>query len=193
MCVHLTQPPGTVCVYTSHNHQVQYVCTPHTTTRYSMCEHHTNDIAMMWYSCINDDRLLLLTGPSVAVLFSKSSAKAQEYTEKAAVQIKAVGDFSSPFNVMVVCASTGRSPATAGDDFNASPITVRFTPTEKVQTINIPVVDDNDCEQRETFACNVRRSSLPTFATTRGKVTVSIIDNSKREDDCRGKQYAIEC
>ena len=139
---------------------------------------------MMWYSCINDDRLLLLTGPSVAVLFSKSSAKAQEYTEKAAVHIKAVGDFSSPFNVMVVCASTGRRPATAGDDFNASPITVTFTPTEKVQTINIPVEDDEACEERETFACNVRRNSLPAFASARGNVTVSIIDNSKREDDC---------
>ena len=179
MCVHHTQPPGTVCVYTSHNHQVQYVCI-------------TNDIAQMWYSYFND-RLLLLTDPNVVIVFSKSSAKAQEYTEKAVVEIKAVGDFRSPFNVMVVCASTGRSPATAGDDFNASPITVRFTPTEKVQTVNIPVVDDDDCEERETFACNVRRSSLPTFATTRGKVTVSIIDNSKREDDCRGEQYVIEC
>ena len=130
--------------------------------------------------------MLLLTGPSVAILFSKNSAKAQEYTEKAAVQIKAVGDFSSPFNIIVVCASTGSRPATAGDDFNASAITVRFTPTEKVKTINIPVVNDDDCEERETFACNVRRSSLPVFASARGKVTVSIIDNSKREDDCRG-------
>ena len=137
--------------------------------------------------------MLSLTGPSVAILFSKSSAKAQEYTEKAAVKIKAVGDFSSPFNVIVVCTSTGRRPATAGDDFNASPITVRFTPAEKEQTINIPVVNDDDCEERETFVCNVRRSSLPPFANARGKVTVSIIDNSKREDDCRGEQYVIEC
>ena len=132
--------------------------------------------------------MLLLTGPNVEVLFSKSSAKAQEYTEKAAVKIKAVGDFSSPFNVIVLCKGTGRRPATAGDDFNASAITVRFTPTEKEQTINIPVVDDDDCEERETFACNVKRSSLPLFANARGKVTVSIIDNSKREDDCRGEE-----
>ena len=131
--------------------------------------------------------MLLLTGPNVAVLFSKSSAKAQEYTEQAAVEIKAVGDFSSPFNVIVVCSGAGRSPATAGDDFNASAITVRFTPTEKVQTVNIPVVDDDDCEKRETFACNVKRSSLPAFASARGKVTVSIIDTSKREDDCQGE------
>ena len=41
MCVHLTQPQGIVCAYTSHNHKVQYVCTPHTTTRYSMCVHLT--------------------------------------------------------------------------------------------------------------------------------------------------------
>ena len=131
--------------------------------------------------------MLLLTDPGVTILFSKSSAKAQEYTEKAAVQIKAVGDFRSPFNITVVCSGAGRRSATAGDDFNASPITVRFTPTEKVQTINIPVVDDDDCEERETFVCNVRRSSLPAFASARGKVTVSIIDNSKREDDCRGE------
>ena len=37
----LVAAQGTVCVYTSHNHQVQYVCTPHTTTRYSMCVHLT--------------------------------------------------------------------------------------------------------------------------------------------------------
>ena len=37
----LAAAQGTVCVYTSHNHQVQYVCTPHTTTRYSMCVHLT--------------------------------------------------------------------------------------------------------------------------------------------------------
>ena len=103
------------------------------------------------------------------------------------MQIQAVGFFRSPFNIIVVCSGAGNYPATLGDDFNARTITVRFTPTRKMQTVIIPVMDDNECEIRETFVCNVRRSSLPSFASARGNVTISIIDNSKREDDCRGE------
>ena len=109
------------------------------------------------------------------------------------MQIKAAGYIDSPFNITVVCSGTGNRPATGGDDFNSSPITVTFTPTETIQTVNIPVVDDDDCEERETFACNVSRSSLPTFVNAEGNVTVTIIDNSKREEDCRGEQYVNEC
>ena len=127
-----------------------------------------------------------LIADSVAIVFEKSSVKAQEHTEKGCFVIKAVGDFSSPFYITVECSPASSRPATPGDDFNADPITVQFTPNKKSQTVCVPVVDDDECEKSERFVCAVRKSSLPEFGTTRGRVTVNIVDSSKREDDCRG-------
>ena len=120
-------------------------------------------------------------------MFEKSRVQAQEYTERACFVIKADGNFSSLFNITVECSPASSCPATPGDDFNADPITVQFASNNKSQTVCVPVVDDDECEKLERFVCAVRKSSLPEFATTRGRVKVNIVDASKREDDCRGK------
>ena len=159
---------------------------------------HTLEIVCVGYTCVSCNvgsqestykhvYTFTWTADSVVIVFEKSSVKAQEYTEKGCFVIKAVGDFSSPFDITVECSPASSRPATPGDDFNADPITVQFTPNKKSQTVCVPVVDDDECEKSERFVCAVRKSSLPGFGTTRGRVTVNIADSSKREDDCRGK------
>ena len=126
----------------------------------------------------------------VVIVFEDSSVRALEYTKKACFTIKVAGDFRSPFSVVVECTPASSLSATPSDDFNARPIAVRFTPGKKTETICVPIVDDDECEMSERFMCGVRKSSLPAFASTRGRVTVFISDSSWRESDCRGKYIA---
>ena len=128
-----------------------------------------------------------LIADSVVIVFETSSVQAQEYTEKACFVIKAAGDFRSPFDITVECTPGSTDPATPGDDYNADPITVRFTPNRKSQTVCVPVVNNDECERSKRFVCDIRRSSLPVFGTSRGRVRVNIVDSSRREDDCQGK------
>jgi hypothetical protein len=122
---------------------------------------------------------------SVVIVFETSSVQAQEYTERACFIIKAAGDFRSPFDITVECTPGSTDSATPGDDYNADPITVRFTPNRKSQTVCVPVVNNDECERSKRFVCDIRRSSLPVFGTSRGRVRVNIVDSSRREDDCQ--------
>ena len=132
-----------------------------------------------------------LIADSVVIMFEKSSVKAHEYTEMVYFVIKVVGNFSSPFNITIDFLPASRCPATPGVDFKDDPITVQFTPNKTSQNVCVPLVDDDKCEKSEKFVGVVRKSSLPEFATTQGRVTIKIVDSSKREDDCRGKYICI--
>ncbi|WP_222595614.1 beta strand repeat-containing protein, partial [Microcystis aeruginosa] len=67
--------------------------------------------------------------------------------------------------------------ATAGTDYNSSPITITFNPGEASKTVNIPIIDDNIYEGNETL--NLTLSS-PTGGATLGTqttATLTIVDN----------------
>ncbi|NCS04896.1 MAG: hypothetical protein GPJ06_24040, partial [Microcystis aeruginosa G13-11] len=67
--------------------------------------------------------------------------------------------------------------ATAGTDYNSSPITITFNPGEASKTVNIPIIDDNIHEGNETL--NLTLSS-PTGGATLGTqttATLTIVDN----------------
>jgi uncharacterized repeat protein (TIGR01451 family)/CSLREA domain-containing protein len=69
--------------------------------------------------------------------------------------------------------ATANGTATAGSDYTATSGTLTFTPGTTVQTINVPILGDTNCEPDETFTMMLSTPSNATIATANGTGTIT--------------------
>lgn len=75
---------------------------------------------------------------------------------------------------VVVVPSNGTATA---NDYNATPIAVRFAPGETVKTINIPITDDLQPEENETINLTLQDPGPGVTIAPQGTATLTILDN----------------
>ncbi len=67
--------------------------------------------------------------------------------------------------------------ATAGSDYNNTPITVNFANGETAKTVNIPIIDDSVLETTETINLSLSNPSNGVTIGSQNSAIVNIIDN----------------
>nr|WP_244329378.1 Calx-beta domain-containing protein [Tolypothrix sp. PCC 7910] len=109
------------------------------------------------------------------IQFSNASYSINENgTPVTAVTLTRTGGSDGAVSVTV---NLSNGTATAGSDYNSSPITVNFADGETSKTVTIPIIDDSILESNETINLTLTNPTNGVTIGTQKSAVVNIIDN----------------
>lgn len=114
-----------------------------------------------------------LLDDEVTVGFASTNFVGSEASDKAVVTVVRRGNLNASATVQVIATS---GTAIAGQDFDATPITVSFAPLEVSKDVTIAILPDSLQEGTEQFSLNLQNPSQGLLLAN-SVATVSIVDN----------------
>lgn len=112
---------------------------------------------------INDDDATESAG---VIQFISSSFSSGEETGSATITVERIGGSDG---VVTVDIATSDNAATAGDDYTATSTTLTFNETETIQSVDVPLINDDQVEGTETVSItlsNVSGGAVPGSQST---------------------------